>query len=59
MCLRYDDEPDDVFLVEATSDGVAVKAWSDISYAVGEFYQKVAYRRLKWDATPESLGVLE
>ena len=59
MCLRYDDEPDDVFLVDATNEGVSVKAWSDISHALGNFYSKVAYRRLKWEPTPESLEVLE
>ena len=48
MCLRYDDEPDEVFLVDATNEGVSVKAWSDISHALGNFYSKVAYRRLKW-----------
>ena len=59
MVLRYGSEPFEVFLLEAANDGVSIKRWSEINYAVGDFYTKVAYRRLKWERPSESIEVLE
>ena len=59
MVLRYGSEPHEVFFIEAANDGVSIKRWSEISYAVGDFYTKVAYRRLKWERPPDSIDVLE
>ena len=59
MVLRYGSEPNEVFIVEASSDGVSIKRWSEINYALGSFYTKVVYRRLKWDRSAESIERLE
>ena len=59
MVLRYGSEPNEVFFVEAANDGVSIKRWSEINYALGSFYTKVVYRRLKWERPAESIETLE
>ena len=59
MVLRYGSEPNEVFFVEAANDGVTIKRWSEINWALGTFYTKVVHRRLKWDRPEESINELE
>ena len=60
MILRYGQEPDELFFVESTSEiGVSVLAWSDIQEYIGDFYQKIVYRHLKWARPDKSIDILE
>ena len=47
MVIKFDQEPDDVFFIEATSNrGVVIKSYRGIKWAIGNFYDKVVLRHL-------------
>lgn len=60
MVLKFGSEPDEVFFVEATSNqGVALKRYSGMKNAIGDFYKKIVLRHLDWTRPDASLDVLE
>lgn len=60
MVIRYESEPNEVFLLEAESgNGVSIKRWSEYDDEPGTFYTKVALRHLEWERPDNSLTILE
>ncbi len=60
MILKFGNEPDDVFFIEATSNqGVALKRYSAMKHAIGGFYKKIVLRHLDWERPDNSLDILE
>ena len=48
MVIRYSDEPDEVFFIEACGDGIGIVRFSNIQHELGKFYRKIAIRHLEW-----------
>ena len=60
MVLKFGSEPNDVFLMEATSNhGVSLKRFSGMKFTIGSFYSKIVLRHLDWDRPEMSLDMLE
>ena len=60
MVLKFGSERKEVFFLEATSNhGVALKRWSNINHALGNFYSKIVIRHLVWDRPDSALELLE
>ena len=60
MILKFGNEPEDVFFIEATSNqGVALKRYSAMKHAIGGFYKKIVLRHLDWERPDNSLDILE
>jgi len=52
MCLKFDSEENEIFLLEATSNlGVHLKRFSNVVPHLGGFYTKVALRHLDFERT--------
>jgi hypothetical protein len=60
MCLKFDSEPDEIFLLEATSNlGVHLKRFSNVVPHLGAFYQRMVLRHLDFERTEYNLNQLE
>lgn len=62
MVLRFDvpgEKNNDIFLVEATGQGVHVKKWSTLRPHIGKFYEKIVVRHLNFERTDAQLSKLE
>ena len=60
MVLKFEEQPEEVFFLEATSNnGVSLRRWSNIKPFLGTFYTKVVHRHVDWDRTEKSLQNLE
>ena len=60
MVIKFDQEPDDVFFIEATSNrGVIIKSYRGMKWAIGNFYDKVVLRHLEWQRNEMSLSILD
>ena len=62
MILKFESEPSDVFLIEATGNrGVALSRWDFIRdhIGAGQFYKKVIFRHLEFDRSNEMIENLE
>mmetsp|Transcript_9874 Transcript_9874/g.13463 ORF Transcript_9874/g.13463 Transcript_9874/m.13463 type:complete len:193 (+) Transcript_9874:274-852(+) len=60
MVLKFGQEPDDIFFIEATSNhGVSIKRYSSMKHTIGNFYQKIVLRHLEWSRPNEALDILE
>jgi len=60
MVLKFGSEPEDVFMIEATSNlGVSIRNFARIKPHIGTFYTKVAIRHLDWERPDASLDILE
>lgn len=60
MLLKFETNPDEVYLVEATSNkGVSLNSWSTIRPFIGSFYERVVYRKLNGLRNDEIIDNLE
>ena len=60
MVLKFGQEPDDVFYLEATGNqGVSIKRFSAMKHTIGRFYDKICLRHMEWHRPNEALDVLE
>jgi hypothetical protein len=60
MILKFEEHPEEVFFLEATSNnGVSLRRWSNIRPFLGTFYTKVVHRHIDWERTESSLENLE
>jgi hypothetical protein len=60
MCLKFDSEENEIFLLEATSNlGVHLKRFSNVIPHMGGFYTKIALRHLDFERSDENLEMLE
>lgn len=60
MVLKFDTYPDDVFILESTSNlGVHLTRFSFQMRSYGTFYKKMMYRKLDFDYSEETLSKLE
>ena len=60
MVLKFGSEPEECFFIEATSNqGVAIKRWTGMKHALGNFYTKIVLRHLSYERSDESLNLLE
>ena len=60
LVLKFDSEPNEVYLIEATSNrGVQLKKWREIKHNLGSFYEKIAHRHLEWERPDSSIDLLE
>ena len=60
MVIRYDDEPDDVFFIEAIGgEGVGIDRFSRIKEILGRGYRRIAMRHLEWDRPEQSIINME
>ena len=59
MVIRYegDDNIDKIYYLEATSDeGVVMKSFDNTRLNIGEFFEKIVWRRLNYTRTHESIA---
>ena len=59
MVIRYEgeDNVDKIYYLEATSDeGVVMKSFDNTRQSIGEFFEKIVWRRLSYCRTPESIA---
>jgi hypothetical protein len=52
MCLKFDTDPNEIYLLEATgSSGVAINRWYFLKQHVGKgkFYDKIVLRHVNFD----------
>ena len=60
MVIRFDDEPDDVFFIEAVGgDGIGLERFSSIKEILGRGYRRIALRHLEWHRPEQSIDNLE
>ena len=60
MVIKFASEPDDVFFIEATSNqGVVVKSYRGIKWAIGSHYEKIVLRHLDWERSETSLNIVD
>ena len=60
MVLKFDSEPDDVFFIEASSnEGVVIKSYRGIKYAIGNFYEKIVVSHLDWERNETALHIVD
>ena len=60
MVLKFEEHPNDVFFLEATSNnGVSLRRWSTVKKELGRFYMKATIRHIDWERSEESLVNLE
>ena len=60
MCLKFDSEENEIFLLEATSNlGVHLKRFTNIQPHIGGFYEKLCLRHLDFERSTENLEQLE
>ena len=55
MVLRYGSFTNELFFLEATSQGIYVQSYSNIKDHIGTFYQKLVVRHLEFERTDEQL----
>ena len=58
MVIRYEGEDNlnKIFFLEATSDeGVVMKSFENTRQNIGEFFEKIVWRRLNYKRTHESI----
>jgi len=63
MCLRFDSKDpkrkNEVYILEATGNlGVAIKKWSHLRDAYGEFYERIVLRHIEMERTQNHLKML-
>ena len=59
MVIRYEgeDNVDKIYYLEATSDeGVVMKSFDNTRQSIGEFFEKIVWRRLNYCRTHESIA---
>ena len=59
MVIRYEgeDHVNKIYYLEATSDeGVVMKSFENTKQAIGEFFEKIVWRRLNYCRTHESIA---
>ena len=50
MILKFASKPNQIFFMELTEESkIIIRTWSDAKSKIGTEYNKIAYRRLKWD----------
>ena len=50
MILRFASKPNEIFFMELTAESeIIIKTWPEVKCKIGSDYNKIAYRRLKWD----------
>ena len=50
MILKFASKPNQIFFMELTEESkIIIKTWPDAKSKIGTEYNKIAYRRLKWD----------
>jgi hypothetical protein len=60
MIIKFDSEPDDVFILEATGNlGVHFKRFTNSVKHLGTFYKKLALRQLDFERTDSHLDKLD
>ena len=60
MVLKFGSEPDEVYMLEATTDlGVCIRNFADIIPEIGGHYTKVALRHIEWQRSNASLDILQ
>ena len=62
MCLKFETDPDEVFLIEATGNaGVGINKWSALKEHVGtgKFYDKCVFRHVEVQRTDDMIESLE
>ena len=60
LIIKFASEPDDVFFLEATSNmGVMLKHFGGMKHTMGNFYSKIAIRKLDWDRENDCLNIVE
>lgn len=62
MLLKFEGDPDDLYLVEATGNrGVALNKWQYLREHVGDkqFYKRVVHRHVEFDRQNEKVDQLE
>jgi hypothetical protein len=60
MVLKFETDPDEVYLVDATSTrGVSITKWSIIRKFVGDFYEQIILRHLETERTNDMIDKLE
>ena len=59
MVIRYEgeDNVDKIYYLEATSDeGVVMKSFDNVKDHIGDFFEKIVWRRLNYARTHESIA---
>jgi len=60
MCVKFDSEPNEIFIIEATGNlGVHFKRFSSTIKHLGGFYSKLALRRFDFNRKDEHLIKLD
>lgn len=62
MCLKFETDPSEIFLIEATGNmGVGINRWSSLKEHVGakKFYDKCVFRHVEIERSDEMIESLE
>jgi hypothetical protein len=60
MCIKFDSEPNELFILEATGNlGVHFKRFTNTVKHLGKFYTKLAHRQLEFERNDEHLQHLD
>lgn len=59
MVLKFDHEEEELFLIDATSQGVTVSRWSDFRLMVDDYYHHLFYRKLNTDRSADFVKQLD
>ena len=51
LCIKLENDPDEVYLLSANGDGVHVKKFSKTLRHLGSFYSKMVFRHLDFQRT--------
>ena len=52
-------EDEDIYILEATSEGVHIVWWSDLARFKDQYYSKIVWRRLYWKRDDEFCEILQ
>ena len=56
MILRAEEDPEEVFLLQLTDDGlINMRRWSTLRNKQGTSFDKMAYRQLIWERPSSAL----
>ena len=61
MLLYFDTDPDEIYLLDATTIGVAINKWSYIRNNIGadKFYHKCVFRHINFDRDDKTMDNLD